>query len=167
MARAKSTGNATRIARDVISAAIVSHNDDIARAKRCIAKLRKARYEILQPVLTRIALIVEAIPEDNWAIRVSSYGFEHSKPEISVSLLRQPSLKSDVVCELLAYASDVCPRASSNDYVGEHWGERVHSFRGDALTIRVSIDVAEEGTCRKVMTGTKMVEQKQYEFVCD
>lgn len=167
MAKAKSTGNATRIARAVINDAIVSCNEDIARAKRSMTKLRKARYEILQPVLTRIAMIVESVPEDNRVIRVSTYGFEYSKPDINVSLLRQPSLKSDVVCELLAYASDVCPRASSSDYVGEHWGERVHSFRGDALTIRVSIDVAEEGTCRKVLTGTKMVEQKQYEFVCD
>lgn len=167
MAKAKNTGNATRIARDVISAAIVSHNEEIARAKRCIAKLRKARYEILQPVLTRIAMIVESVPEDNRMLSIRTYALDYCKPEISVSLLRQPSLKSDVVCELLAYASDVCPRASSNDYVGEHWGERVHNFRGDALTMRVSIDVAEEGTCRKVLTGTKMVEQKQYEFVCD
>lgn len=167
MAKAKSTGNATRIARDVISAAIVSYNEDIARAKRSMAKLRKARYEILQPVLTRIAMIVESVPENNRHIRVQSYGYEYARPEISVSLHRQPSLKSDAVCELLAYVSDVCPRASSDDYVGEHWGERVHTFRSDALTIRVSIDVAEEGTCRKVMTGTKMVEQKQYEFVCD
>lgn len=167
MAKAKSTGNATRIARDAISVAIACYIEDVASAKRSIAKLRKARYEILQPVLTRIAMIVESMPEDNRQIRIRTFGYESSKPEITVSLLRQPSLKSDAVCELLAYASDVCPRASSDDYVGEHWGERVHTFRSDALTIRISIDVAEEGTCRKVLTGTKMVEQKQYEFVCD
>jgi hypothetical protein len=165
MAKATSTGNATRIARDAISAAISSLQEEVARTRERIVSMRKARHVILQPTLTRIAMILESVPEQNKRLRVTSYTY--SPPEISVTLLRQPSLKGDVIYELLAYASDICPVASSSDYVTANYGERTHRFRSDDLEIIVHIDVADKGTCRKVLTSTKMVEQKQYEFVCD
>lgn len=167
MAKAKNTGAAARFARDVINGAIVSCKEEIASAKARLANVRKARHDFLQPVLTRIAMIIESVPDKNKTVRVQAYSASFCKPDIRVNLLRQSSLKSDVICELLAYANDLCPRASTHDYVSESWGERVHNFRGELFTIIVSIDTAEEGTCRKVLTGTKMVEQKQYEFVCD
>lgn len=165
MAKAKSTGNAARIARDAISAAISSLQGQVASTKERIVAIRKARHVILQPALTRIAMILESVPEQNKRLRTTA--FTYSPPEISVTLLRQPSLKGDVICELLAYASDVCPKVSSSDYVTASYGERTHRFCSDDLEIVVHIDVADKGTCRKVLTGTKTVHQEQYEFVCD
>jgi len=164
---AKKVDAAILAARTAVQAALQQAKQDAADAKLRAKRIREARYTLLQPVLTRIALLLAPLPEKQRSFYVQAYAM-YDTPEIRVSLSNQDSLKSDVICELLEYCSSICTKgARSSDYVSAHWAERSHTFRGEHLNIRVSIDVSESGTCRKVIKGTKTVQQDEYEFVCD
>jgi hypothetical protein len=160
----KRIDTAIRMAKAAIAETLAAEKRNADDAKARAKRLRDARYTIIQPVLTRLAMMVQSLPEDQRRLSVDTYG----KPSIRVTLLKQPSLKSDMVCELLEYASSICTRsAHSSDWVTAYCAERSHTFHGQDCTIIVSIDVSEEGTCRKVLKGQTTRTVDEYEFVCD
>lgn len=160
----KKIDSAIAMAKAAIAAALSTYKRDALDAKDRAKRIREARYTILQPVLTRLSMIIGSLPEDQRRLYVDGYG----KPSIRVSLLKQPSLKSDLICELLEYSSSVCTRsARSSDWVTAYSAERSHTFYGADLTITVNIDISEEGTCRKVLKGQTTRTIDEYEFVCD
>jgi len=162
---AKRIDAAILAARTAVHTALASAKDEAAEAKLRAKRIREARYTVLQPVMTRLALLLSPLPEDQRGFHVSAFG---SKPEIRVSLRKQTSLKSELICELLEYASTICTRrAYSSDWVTASFAERSHTFHGQDCTITVSIDVSEEGTCRKVLKGQTTRVIDEYEFVCD
>lgn len=151
-------------ARSVVKSALTGYKRQQTEARDAAAMLRCARYVVVQPALTRIHMLTDSIPETQRHISVTMWG---NRPEIMVSLYEQDSLKSDVIEALLEYASEVCPdKAQSRDYVGKDWGERAHTFYGPGLSIRVAINVKSDGECKKILKGTKMVQQDEYMFVC-
>lgn len=161
---AKKVDAAIRMAKTAIAETLASEKRNVDDAKARAKRIREARYTVLQPVMTRLAMIVQALPEDQRRLSVCAYG----KPAIRVSLLKQPSLKSELICELLEYANTICARsAHSSDWVTAYCAERSHTFHGQDCSIIVSIDVSEEGTCRKVLKGQRTQTVDEYEFVCD
>lgn len=163
MAKSTKVDRSVLVSRGIIKATLESLKREAAEVKRRASDLRKARFVTVQPVLTRLCMLIDLVPERDRYIGVSIH---YGKPEIRVSLYNQDSLKSDLICELLAYASDVCPNAKSRDYVGKDWGEREHHFTSDNLDIRIGINVKSDGVCQKVLVGTKTVQQDEYRFVC-
>lgn len=165
MAKSTKVDRSVLASRETIQATLNILKRDAEDAKRRASNLRKARFVTIQPVLTRLHMLIDSIPERD---RNVSLAMHFSRPEVTVSLYNQDSLKSDVVCELLAYASDICPNAKSRDFVGKDWGERDHTFYNDDLYIRIAVSVKTDGSaCKRVLVGTKTVVQDEYKFVCE
>lgn len=163
MAKTTKVDRSVLASRGIIKATLESLKREAAEVKRRASDLRKARFVTVQPVLTRLCMLLDSVPESERHVGLTIYC---GKPEIIVALYNQDSLKSDLVCELLAYASDVCPEAKSRDYVAKDWGEREHQFRSDSLSIRIGVHVKSDSTCQRVLVGTKTVQQDEYRFVC-
>ena len=156
---------AITMAKSAIADCLSQSKRDAEEAKARAKRVREARYTVLQPVLTRLAMILNPLPAEQKSFSISGYG---SRPLVTVTLYKQESLKSDLICELLDYVSGVCTEsARSRDYVSQYWGERSHSFRGSEIDIDIKIDVSESGTCRKVIKCQKTQVVDEYEFVCD
>jgi hypothetical protein len=158
------TDAAIRAAKDAIASALSQTKQDADEAKQRGRRLREQRYTVIQPTLVRLAMLTESIPDENKTLRVSSY---FSRPCITVSLRNQTSLKSDVINAVLEYAMGITSKAWSHDYATQHCSNREHTFYGDNVEIKVSIDIAESGTCRKVLKGQKTTVVDEYEFVCE
>lgn len=159
------TDRSIRAAKGAIHKALQSLKEDRERAIRRAQQIRSNRYSLIQPVLTKLALLIDEIPEDNKRIELDC-GW--NTPAITVALINQASLKSPTICALLEYAADRCSDyASSTDWVTSTWAERCHVFSHNDLTIRVSIDVADDATCRRVLVGTETKTVDKYQFVCE
>lgn len=163
MAKSTKVDRSVLVSRGIIKATLESLKREAADVKRRASDLRKARYTVVQPVLTRLCMFLDGVPENDRYLGVSVH---YGKVEITLALYNQDRLDSELVCELLTYANDICPNAKSRDYVGKDWGEREHQFSGDNLSIRIGVHVKSDSTCQRVLVGTKTVQQDEYRFVC-
>jgi hypothetical protein len=163
MAKTTKVDRSVLVSRGIIKATLESLKREAAEVKRRASDLRKARYTVVQPVLTRLCMLLDGVPENDRHVGVSSH---YGRVEITLALYNQDTLNSDLVCNLLGYANDVCPNAKSRDYVGKDWGEREHQFSNEDLSIRIGVHVKSDSTCQRVIVGTKTVVQDEYKFVC-
>ena len=163
MAKTTKVDRSVLVSRGIIKATLESLKREAAEVKRRASDLRKARYAVVQPVLTRLCMLLDGVPESDRYVGVSIH---YGKPEITIALYNQDTLNSDLVCNLLGYANDVFPNAKSRDYVSKDWGEREHQFSSDNLGVRIGVHVKSDSTCQRVIVGTKTVVQDEYKFVC-
>lgn len=163
MAKSTKVDRSVLVSRGIIRKTLDALRREAADVKRRASDLRKARFVTVQPVLTRLCMLLDSVPEDDRYVGLSIH---YGKPEIRVTLYNQDTLNSALVCNLLAYVNDVCPNAKSRDYVGKDWGEREHHFMSDNLDVRIGVNVKTDGTCQRVLVGTKTVQQDEYRFVC-
>lgn len=78
------------------------------------------------------------------------------------------SLKSDAVCKLLEWVEDhVGQITSSSDYASEYSAIRSFFVSNDLIHLEIIFRLPTDGdACRRVKTGTKLVEQAVYKLEC-
>jgi hypothetical protein len=156
--------NTIRSAADVIGSAVASLDSSIrdAKARRALLKSGKTRT-MLEKLLAPMMYIIG----DLGMVRVESY---LSKPSIYVTLFELDSLKQRELVSLLAYLHDESDKLEGK-VSSEDWAAAVNrdfKFKTNNWEVSVSAYVKDNSpTCRRVVVGTKMVEQVQYEIACD
>lgn len=150
------------VARGLFAEAVRSHKRDAERIKRQAATLRKLRAKLVS-VMQHLSKLMESVPENDRSMWISMW----DKPSIRVSLYNQKSLRSDVICELLEYSLTLGEAKQSHDYVSATHGERTHRVTNPEFDVEISVSVAEDGTCKKVLKGQRTTVVDEYEFVCE
>lgn len=151
-------------AADVIGTAVASLDATIrdAKARRAALKSGKSRA-MLEKLLTPLLYILG----DMGSIRIDSY---RTSPSIYITMFNLDSLKQRELVSLLAYLTDETDKLNGK-ITSEDWAAAVNrdfKFVTDKWEISVSAYVKDDSaTCRRVVVGTKMVEQVQYEIACD
>jgi hypothetical protein len=156
--------NTIRSAADVIGSAVASLDSSIrdAKARRAALKSGKSRA-MLEKLLTPLLYILG----DLGSIRIDSY---RTSPSIYITMFDLDSLKQRELVTILAYLQDETDKLNGKT-TSEDWAIAVNrdfKFATDKWEVSVSAYVKDDSpTCRRVVVGTKMVEQVQYEIACD
>lgn len=159
---AKQVDAAILAARVTIQKTLSECKREIESARERGRKLRAARYVVLQPILTKVHMILSDVSPRQKYVTLSTYG------DMYVSLNSQDSLKTPVVIELLEYFNGLTDNVKTSDWVTDLMTQREFKFKVGETTIIVSVDVKSDSpSCRKVVTGTKTEERKTYAIVCD
>ena len=159
---AKQVDAAILAARVTMKSVLDNCKRDIEDAKKRGCRVRATRYSTLQPTLIKIHMITADVRPVDKHIFVSTYG------DIYVSLHKQDSLKTPVVVQLLEYLNGLTDNVKTRDFLSDYMAQREFKFGIGETTVNVEVNVKTDSeSCRKVVTGTKMTEQKTYAFVCD
>jgi len=149
---------------DVISASVASLDATIreAKARRTNLKSSKTR-NMLEKLLAPVMYIIG----DLGRVRMDSY---LTKPSIYITMYELDSLKQRELVAVLAYLTDEAEKLEGK-IATQDWPAAVNrdfNFRTSKWEVSVSAYVKDDSaTCRRVVVGTKMVEQVQYEIACD
>jgi hypothetical protein len=149
---------------DIIGSAVASLDSSIrdAKARRAALKSGKSRA-MLEKLLTPLLYILG----DLGSIRIDSY---RTSPSIYITMFDLDSLKQRELVTILAYLQDETDKLNGKT-TSEDWAAAVNRdfrFATDKWEVSVSAYVKDNSpTCRRVVVGTKMVEQVQYEIACD
>jgi hypothetical protein len=149
---------------DVIGTALASINATINEAKERRAKLKSSKTRnMLEKLLTPVMYMVGDLGD----VRIEAY---RSSPSIYIVMYRLDSLKQRELVSLLAYLNDEAEKLEGKTST-QDWAAAVNrdfKFETSKWEVSVSAYVKDDSeTCRRVVVGTKMVEQVQYEIACD
>jgi hypothetical protein len=151
-------------AADVIGTAVSSLDATIRdiKVRRALLKSGKTRT-MLEKLLAPMMYIIG----DLGSVRVEAF---LSKPSVYITLYSLDSLKQRELVSLLAYLHDESDKLEGKIST-QDWAAAVNrdfKFVTDKWEVSVSAYVKDNSpTCRRVVVGTKMVEQVQYEIACD
>jgi hypothetical protein len=149
---------------DLLGSAVASLDARIADVKRDKSLLKSAKIQNrLTQLLTPLLYILGALGN----VRVELYA---GKPVVYISMFSLDSFKQTELVNAISYLTDVTEK-SSGKISSEDWAAAVNrDFRFETENWRVCLNAYvkdDSPTCRRVVVGTKMVEQVQYEISCD
>ena len=145
-----------------VSSLINEVREDVKVARERLALLRLVRHEVSADRATAKRIVGRK------ASHIYAYlSGSHIRVTASVTV---DSFKEDkALLGMLDRALDLAEATSSHDFVTEHMAERTFNFRlphGGHLAIEARLRGDGNATCRRVQTGTKLVEQATYEIQC-
>ena len=163
MARKTSSFSVTRV--------IAEKRENLASARAELAELQDKAHLVRAALhfVNKVADHANAIGFTKWQ---NLNVWTGSAPEISVTIEGYvSSLKQGAVVEILDNAMACGFEAiGSEDYLNSWASQRNFKFQqnvaGVDVTIRVVANINDSEVCRKVQTGTKLVETPVYEIVC-
>jgi len=163
MARKTSSFSVTRV--------IAEKRENLASARAELAMLQDKAHLVRAALhfVNKVADHANAIGFTKWQ---NLNVWTGSAPEVSVTIEGYvSSLKQGAVVEILDNAMACGFEAiGSEDYLNSWASQRNFKFQqnvaGVDVTIRVVANINDSEVCRKVQTGTKLVETPVYEIVC-
>lgn len=145
-----------------VSSLINEVREDVKAARERLALLRLVRHDVAADRATAKRIVGRK------ASHVYAYlSGSHIRVTASVTV---DSFKEDkVLLNMLNRALDLAEATGSRDFVTDYMAERTYSFllpHGGKLEIEARLRGDGSATCRRVQTGSKLVEQATYEIQC-
>lgn len=148
---------------------------DLAAARASVNRLQDnaPAFRAAIHVVNMVANLAAELNFTRWAnVNTYSSASEDGPQELSVNIEGYASsLKQGVIVDIIDRAMECGFEAvSSKDYLSDWASQRTFNFTqtiaGVLIELRVTANIAESETCRKVRVGTKLEEVAQYEIVC-
>ena len=149
----------------------------VAYAKKRSATIRKNSKAVtatLDMLNRRCALVDETRATMNTWPEIDAY-FGPMKMQVQITATTD-SMIEGIVPQILKAMLDIeCDPTTSKDEVDAYRTSRIYRFTrapsdhflAISVTVEIIIKESDTGTCRKIQTGTKMVEVAEYKIECD